>query len=384
MIGANGRGRGMGGRIYIEASDVELAGLPSGAKHLYLVHRDTNGDEHVLRAGPSNGFPLVGAEMDVEVNVPIGESEDDRGSDTPEERHASLISFPELSLDAAWALMVKYARSIDAADYGYDPFEENSNAFVGALLRAAGGDPLDMLPDGVSRREAVGIASHDEIIRDIPPPADGTLRGTAGDDDLDGIQVGERIVAGAGDDTVRAGRGDDTVLGGDGNDRLNGGQGFDTLRGGPGRDTLLSGPTGDRQMPDEGTRVRADRLFGGADGDRLQGSRGPDRLHGGSGDDLLDGAGGSDRFWGGSGADTFRFDAAIAGAGRVEDFEDGVDRIAVLGAAGFDALEISPAGGAGQHALVEAGEARILLPDVPSDQLDADDFLFPAEDTLLA
>ena len=59
----------MGGQIFVEADDVEFLGLPSGAKHLYLVHRDTNSAEYVIRSGPEDSW--FGGDMAIEANVPI-------------------------------------------------------------------------------------------------------------------------------------------------------------------------------------------------------------------------------------------------------------------------------------------------------------------------
>lgn len=203
----------MGGQIFIESDDAEFVGVPVGAQHLYLVHRDTDGHEYVIRSGPSSSWWPFGTEMKVEANVPIERSEDARGDESPADRASTLLNFPDLTTDAAWAIMVKYARLIAAADYPYHLSQENSNAFVGAMLAAAGGDPGDLLPKRVDADEAVGISSFDEILDDIAPPPNGTLYGTEVADVLQGIQVGERIVAGEGNDIVRAGRGDDIVLG---------------------------------------------------------------------------------------------------------------------------------------------------------------------------
>ena len=67
-----------------------------------------------------------------------------------------------------------------------------------------------------------------------PRPA--VVRGGAGDDELRGGHLADRLVGGPGDDLARANGGDDVVFGGAGRDRLSGGKDDDTLLGGPGRD----------------------------------------------------------------------------------------------------------------------------------------------------
>ncbi|MDO6963850.1 M10 family metallopeptidase C-terminal domain-containing protein [Rhizobium alvei] len=69
---------------------------------------------------------------------------------------------------------------------------------------------------------------------------------------------------------------------------------------------------------------------GGAGDDRLIGNRIANDLYGNDGDDSLSGGGGNDRLWGGDGADLFLFGRNF-GRDRIEDFEDGTDRIDLSG-----------------------------------------------------
>lgn len=330
----------MAGEIFIEAREVEIVGLPTGAMHLYLVFRDSNGDEYVIRSGPENAWlPWLG-EMRIEANVPIEDSSDDRGGDTPEDRASTPLDFAGLSDDQAWAIMVKYALMIEGEDYPYEVLDENSNAFIGAMLAAAGGDPLAMLPEGVSEDDAVGFDNWHDILADVPPPPDGTVRGTDAGELIAGIQI---------DQVIRAAQGDDTVLGGRGDDRVFGGGGSDRLLGEDGRD----------------------RLFGGRGSDQLLGGAGDDALRGGGGADLLDGGAGRNSLAGGAGADVFRFTEAATG--RVEDFEDGADRLQIAGAS-FEDLTISSFGASGQHTRI-AWEGRVIeLLGVGRALVDAGDF----------
>ncbi len=229
--------------ISIEEHDADFLGLSSGEVHLYLVYRGDLGDEYVIRSGPRHPEQLFGGEMKIEANVPIAQSADARDGDSLADRHSTVLSFPDA--DQAWAIMVKYARMLDDADYGYNVLRENSNAFVGAMLEAAGGTPADMLPAGIDSGDALGFTSWPKIVADVPPPPNGTIYGTAAADTLLGIQIAEVIRAGAGNDTVRAGRGDDAVFGGAGADRISGQAGADRLHGQGGNDALWGGAGND-------------------------------------------------------------------------------------------------------------------------------------------
>jgi hypothetical protein len=332
----------MAGQIFIEAREVEILGLPSGAMHLYLVFRDTDGAEYVIRSGPKNPYTPWFGDMQVEANVPIGDSSDDRDGDTPAERSSTPLDLPGLTDDQAWALMVKYARLIDAADTPYEVFDENSNAFIGAMFAAAGGDPLAMLPTGVSRGEAVGAVNYRDILADVTPPLDGTVRGTTGADQITGIQVDEVIRAAAGNDTAWGGRGNDQVYGDAGNDLLYG-------------------------------QVGADQIYGGSGADRLYGDSDNDVLSGGTGADLLDGGAGRNTLTGGADADVFRF--TQASTTRVRDFEDGVDRIHIEDdvAVRFEDLAITSFGVSGEHTRIVYENIVVELLKVSRAQVDARD-----------
>ena len=234
--------------IFIEAREVQYAGMSTGAMHLYLVYRDTTGEEYVIRSGPQYSWMPLYGDMKIETNVRMENSVDERLISDADDRYSTALDFGSLSDDEAWAVMVKYARMIDAANTPYELFEENSNAFIGALLEAAldvagleATDPDDLLPDAVSSSEAVGLSSYDDLMARVAQPADGIVRGTGGADTIVGIQIAEVIYAYGGNDTVSAARGADRVYGGTGDDRLLGGQGNDRLYGQSGQDTLTGG-----------------------------------------------------------------------------------------------------------------------------------------------
>ena len=359
-------------RISIEEHPVDVLGLPTWAIHLYLVYEGDLGDEYVLRAGPKKPYQLTGGDMRIEDNVPIERSADARGGDTPAERSSTKLTFPGKTADEAWTIMVKYAREIEASGYDYNAFKENSNAFAGALVFAAGGTPSKMLPTGVDPDTAIGFGSWHKIVADIAPPADGSVEGTAAGEILRGIQTADVILALGGNDTVFAGRGDDRVTGSGGMDRLWGEAGADRLWGNAGGD-LLVGAAGN------------DILRGGAGDDTLVGNAGNDWLVGDGGDDRLAGGPGNDRLTGGAGADTFDF-ASGGGADRVDDFILGTDRLEILSDAvhSFSDLALSRSGAGGGDLRLAFDGTSIVLHHVDLDHFGAGDVVVAPPDDLLA
>ena len=66
------------GKIFIESKPVPS----TGKDHLYLVYRDDNGNETVIRGGPENSNPFNFGEIVLEIDVPIEQSKDARGEYT--------------------------------------------------------------------------------------------------------------------------------------------------------------------------------------------------------------------------------------------------------------------------------------------------------------
>ena len=128
-----------------------------------------------------------------------------------------------------------------------------------------------------------------------------TISGTDGNNDLDGTEGADVIVAGDGQDEIDGQGGDDVICAGDGDgarqndvnddDSVQGGAGADTVNGGSGNDAI-DGQGGD------------DTLFG----DDEQASDGyistADEIHGGDGDDEIDGRADQDIVRGEDGEDT--------------------------------------------------------------------------------
>ena len=150
---------------------------------------------------------------------------------------------------------------------------------------------------------------------------------TAGSDLLNGTNAEyEQINGLAGNDTLFGLGGADELLGGNDNDLLNGGEGQDTLNGNLGDDKLNGGN-------------HNDLLNGGEGQDTLNGNFGNDKLNGGNDNDLLNGGAGQDTLTGGTDMDLFVIQPDM-GQDLIQDFEDGVDRIALSGNLSFGHLDI--------------------------------------------
>ncbi|HET7882024.1 MAG TPA: hypothetical protein VFL55_14150, partial [Acetobacteraceae bacterium] len=121
--------------------------------------------------------------------------------------------------------------------------------------------------------------------------------------------------------TIVGGAGNDTLVGGGGNDTLNGGAGADSMAGGTGNDTYLVDNAGDvvTENVGEGTdtvfasvsytltagsEIEFLRANAGATGLALTGNDLANTIVGGTGNDTLVGAGGNDTLNGGAGADS--------------------------------------------------------------------------------
>lgn len=162
-----------------------------------------------------------------------------------------------------------------------------------------------------------------------------TLKGGGGNDSLDGGDGDDSIVAGAGDDVYEGGDGFDTLSFEDANEgvlvdmgtgtatgpetgddsfdgieKVVGGAGDDTLLGDDG-DNALCGGGGDDSVAGNGGN---DHLDGGDGNDFLDGGTGDDSLEGGDGDDTLVGDPGNDTLDGGPGDDTADYSGTDSGA----------------------------------------------------------------------
>ena len=220
-----------------------------------------------------------------------------------------------------------------------------------------GGAGDDTIEGGAGRDHLTGNAGRDSIVGGY---GDDILYGGDGSDWLFGNTSLDTIYGGAGNDYISAGDGVDVVWGGDDRDEILGRSGVDTLygqngsdviQGNYGADLIYGGAESDTLYGGSGW----DTMYGGSSGDTLYGMMGSDRLLGdsgddlvvgGSGDDRLSGNGGNDTLWGNQGVDWLQggggddilrggtlSDTFVFGIGdgrdRVEDFERGVDTLAL-------------------------------------------------------
>ncbi len=208
------------------------------------------------------------------------------------------------------------------------------------------------------------------------------LTGSTHGDVLRGNTSANLISDLGGDDWVQADGGNDTVLAGGG--------GADTYEGGSGADLISYA---DQTMSvilnlDAGTASGlglffddvldfeyaitgsgADTITGNAGNNRLESGAGNDSLVGGAGGDTLIGGAGSDRLFGGTGADRFVF-GNLEGTDRVQDFEQGVDRLRFLHAESFADLVF------GAFGTVSFGGTTVQLTGVNTALLTEADFIF--------
>jgi len=210
---------------------------------------------------------------------------------------------------------------------GDDTFDQGSAADCGDVM--AGGAGVDVvtytsrsndLTITVDNKADDGEASEaDNVKTDIEKviggAGDDTITGSTGDDILDG---------GAGADTLNGGSGDDTFLEGtasSGADIFNGGNGYDTMDY-SGRTNALTitlctatAATGDSSDGDCATKndgeasetdqiINCEHVIGGSNDDDITGAESDDTLEGKDGDDTIAGGAGADNIFGDAGDDT--------------------------------------------------------------------------------
>ncbi|MFN4158593.1 MAG: M10 family metallopeptidase [Gemmobacter sp.] len=229
-----------------------------------------------------------------------------------------------------------------------------------------GGAGNDTVGGGLGNDSLVGDGGDDDL---AGGPGNDTIEGGEGRDILRGGYGNDILYGGAGNDSFASSFGNDLVFGGAGDDNIGGGDGNDTIYCGDGNDTVGAGPDNDL-------------VFGEAGNDVLNGGTGADTLYGGAGADTLQGGDGNDILFGGSGADVFVFSLptlTIPGLNRIEDFENGVDRIRILGVSGANAdvrfAQLSVTSTA-EGAVISIRDQVIILTGTPASLVDVSDFLF--------
>jgi Ca2+-binding RTX toxin-like protein len=276
----------------------------------------------------------------------------------------------------------------------------------------------DILFTGIERFGFEDRSGGDDIVRTFG--GDDTLNGGAGNDLLHGGAGVDRIDGGAGAD--RAGvdlsaatagvtidlNGVSTFLGtgrmanvegfhdlrtGAGDDRITLWMGgTDTVDGGAGTDTLvLTYATATNGVWLENVQAEGGDSWGG----RFNGmgindvvftgierfgfadrSGGDDIIRGFDGADTIEGGGGNDVLAGGGGRDVFVFNLGVGeGGDRIEDFQNGLDRIRLAGGS-FADVTVGLANPAGDALLTFTGGTTVHLAGVAAGLIGADDFLF--------
>ncbi|WP_305846574.1 M10 family metallopeptidase C-terminal domain-containing protein [Microvirga sp. VF16] len=220
--------------IAIEAKPLEFEDIDSGLFHLYLVKTETDARGRILSEKVIRGSLEGIDDLGTLAGADLASSPDRRGSDTPEDRHRTLLDLGSRSATDVWKVMVQHAANIDKAGlhYSFDIFREfsggdlNSNSVIASVIHTAGLDWRTSLPVGVSRSEA---------------PLYGQLQYMNVNDTLSGTANIDRMRGGVGNDEIKAGQANDTIFGEDGNDRLWGSSGNDSLSGGDNDDRLYGG-----------------------------------------------------------------------------------------------------------------------------------------------
>ncbi|MBP2636171.1 MAG: peptidase and matrixin and adamalysin [Firmicutes bacterium] len=213
----------------------------------------------------------------------------------------------------------------------------------------SGGEGDDVI-DGKGGNDIIDGGNGNDII--IYDGADGmlTVKGGAGVDTLDAsaqtsnlaINLNtqykdfENIIGGSGNDTLVGNALANRLVGGAGSDTLDGGAGNDIIvydaadiliKGGLGVDTLdASTQNGNLSFNLASQYTDFENLIGGSGNDALFGNTLANELYGGAGNDTLDGKGGADKFFGGDGDDTMIYGAT---AGKYD------------GGSGFDVIDAS-------------------------------------------
>lgn len=153
--------------IYIEAVPAAL-----GQWHSYLVYRDGEGGERIIRGGPGKpiGVPDtretrfiasgMGRNMEIEIDVPIEESKDAYGpTEIPGSRPSRKLDLNGRDVDLIWKSMIGEAQSLKSMNLEYStiPNTQNSNSVVRAIMRKSGIDYRRNKIPGIPTHKLLGI-----------------------------------------------------------------------------------------------------------------------------------------------------------------------------------------------------------------------------------
>ncbi len=244
---------------------IESKPIAFGFDHLYLVFEDDIGDEFIIRGGPEN-LDLLDSldpldpldlldfgDIITEVNVPISESTDARGSDTIDERGNRELNLDGRRPEDVWEIMKQQATNIQSAMVDYEPLfsAQNSNSTVASVLNSVGISATSNIPFNTETNDLPGISNLLEF--------DTTLIGTPANDIVWGYDGNDVLNGGDGDDIIDGREGNDVLIGDLGNDILLAGFGLDDLTGGGGSDIFGFYAQGHYQIKD--FNPAEDRIF---------------------------------------------------------------------------------------------------------------------------
>ncbi|MEH6631560.1 MAG: hypothetical protein V7776_12060 [Halopseudomonas aestusnigri] len=125
--------------------------------HLYLVYRNEDGKEVAISARPKDygtSTALISNLM-VEV-IPINESIDARGTDTPKQRGSIVLSSGEDAKNL-WINMAKTAKEITESNIDYDVLGPNSNSAIQFILNEANIKPEENIPNVKGLDHGLGL-----------------------------------------------------------------------------------------------------------------------------------------------------------------------------------------------------------------------------------
>lgn len=218
---------------------IESKEIFAGQDHLYLIFQDAAGQEFVIRSGPENNNPLDFGDIVAAVNVPIAESEDARGNNTPVERGNRELDLGGRAAEDVWEIMKQQATNINNAGIDYDIFisAQNSNSTIASVLNSIGIAVASNIPLNTEANDLPGVSNLLTL--------DTTLIGTPANDIISGYVGNDILLGNNGDDSLRGNSGNDVIDGELGNDFLSGDLGNDILKAGFGQDILNGGAGND-------------------------------------------------------------------------------------------------------------------------------------------
>lgn len=214
--------------------------------HLYLVYRDSNGDERVIRGDKYTDSGTIAVEIDALLRDTFDRRKDPDTQDplAPVDRFSREIDIGNRNADDVWHVMKQHAQNIAFADVDYNAYfgAQNSNSVIASVLHSVGININNNLPVGFPSTATLPGAENLLNIRT-------RLKGRNGARDI--------IYGGKGGGILRGQDGRDILVGEDGNNRIYGGDGNDLITtGGNGKNYISGGRGIDRIVLTEDADAR--------------------------------------------------------------------------------------------------------------------------------